>query len=1019
MAVIAQYNPKQETLDNTIKLVDTGYYETDNGRVKSEFYEVGNEVVFINKGRRISWKPENMKYLDEFGNEDVIYSVQDVPLEVKANYARFNRSMPDVDDWFIQENDQLKHQIIIQGFQREPMPWLFGNIEFIISGKLTFDSDLKVFANGIEQTGDFETDGAIHLYDGDTLIFTLPEVVAFDSAYDRSMTFGKYRVTQSTAGEFLFDIVLSNEWVSSLDRVYPIVIDPTVIVGSAYDTSGNGGRKSVRLSNGWLVTAIIDTSTGNIYFYKSQDNGATWTQLCYIDDSTYAYRDVALVSKGNYVYAYTTFYSTKGQSFLYYINAETQTNINIHLLSGYYVKIDDNQTDITRCVLSINEAGTELHAAWSSKNFTYRNSFNIRYAKGTINGDGSVTWGAVTQISFENTTGLDCKDLSIVVNANGYPVIFYSYVYQSGTNYIFSVTWNGTSFNTRVAVFSISTYTQNSPSAIFVPQSVNGVSDIIGVAWHGYDSTHTSTFYIRFSKSTDGGANWSAMQKLVPGKNASLTADKNGKLYITYEDPADGKIKRIESTDNGDSWSSPIEVDTGTNPSMMFDHTFTSTLVGWVYMSDSSVKFDKIVLNQPPNAPILDTRTNFDAMDNAVFSWTYSDPDPSDLQSAYQLEIIDVGTGSTVYDTGKVESTTSSHTLPAETLINNKQYQWRVKTWDSSDVEGPYSDYLSFYTSLKPSVTITNPADSSIVPTSNITVEWSFSDPESEGQSAYQVELLDNADTVIEDTGKVSSTSARSKTLSTTLQNNTTYKVRVTVWDAKDVASLSATHTFNVAYTPPTKPTVSTTKGAGFITLTITNPTPQGSEPNVTYNSVYRRKQGETTWQRIATNIAENGSFNDYTPASGQVYEYYVRAHGENSTTSDSAVVNESITLTGVWLHDTTDPSTLHQFKYDGDGRNENWQPIATISQFAGRRLPVAEYDESEQRSITVNLKMKKGDTDREAMEKLVHSKNTLCYRDGRGRKMFCHAFQLPINDEVYGNTASITFQEVSYTEEV
>lgn len=316
-------------------------------------------------------------------------------------------------------------------------------------------------------------------------------------------------------------------------------------------------------------------------------------------------------------------------------------------------------------------------------------------------------------------------------------------------------------------------------------------------------------------------------------------------------------------------------------------------------------------------------------------------------------------------------------------------------------------------------MTITNPTDSATVAESSITVQWLFSDLESEGQSAYQVELLDNADTVIEDTGKVSSTSARSKTLSTTLQNNTTYKVRVTVWDAKGIVSLSVTHTFSVDYTPPATPTVSTTKGAGFITLTITNPTPQGSELNVIYNSVYRRKQGETTWQRIATNIAENGSFNDCTPASGQVYEYYVRAHGDNGTTSDSSVVNESITLTGVWLHDTTDLSTLHQFKYDSYGRSENWQPTAAMMQFAGRRLPVAEYDDTEQRTISMKITVLKNSDDREAIEMLIRSKNTLCYRDARGRKMFCHAFGLPIEDEFYGNTISITFEEVSYTEEV
>jgi hypothetical protein len=1010
MAVIAQYDPKQEKLDNTIKLVDTGYYEADNGRVKSEFYETGNEVVFINKGRRISWKPENMKYLDEFGTEDVIYSVQDVPLEVKANYARYNRSMPDVDDWFIQENDRLKHQIIIQGFQRDPMPWLFGNIEFIIGGKLSFDSDLKVVANGIEQTGDFETDGAIHLYDGDTLVFTLPEVVAFDSAYDRGMIFGKYRVTQETAGEFSFDIVLSNEWVSSLDRVYPIIIDPTVVVSGGYSTAGNGGRKSVQLSNGWLVAVVYDsTGTGGTYhkFYRSTDNGATFQ---FLTGMTYqANNGISIVSKDTKIYGI----AIHSGGVVKYFSFDATT-------VGSTITVSDLETPQTTggsCSLAINDAGTELHAAWASKNSTYPYSFNIRYRKGTIETDGSVTWGVVEQLTNINISGKDYTNPCIVVKGDNKPIIIFIYT-DSSSYYITSKRWDGSAWFGTV-VYSAGSYTQSSPSAIFVPQSVNGVADIIGVAWHGRDSTHTTTDYIRFSKSTDGGANWSAMQKLVPGKNASLTADKNGKLYITYEDPADGKIKRIESTDNGDSWSSPYEVDTGTNPSMMFDHTFTSSLVGWVYMSDSSVKFDKIVLNQPPNAPILDTKSNFDATDNAVFSWTYNDPDPSDNQSAYQLEIIDVGTGSTVYDTGKVASTTSSHTLPAGTLVNNKQYQWRVKTWDNSDTEGAWSDYATFYTSAKPSVTITNLTEGQTIITSSLTVQWSMSDPESEGQSAYQIKLTDMSDTVLYDTGKVIDSVSRSRTLGYELENHTDYKVKISVWDGRDVKSEEQVISIHVSFTPPAEPNVTTTSNSqnASITINIEHPTPVDPQPTVIYSDVFRRKQGESNWMRIATGV--QNSFTDYTPASGIVYEYKVRAWGDNETYTDSAVVSESVEFTGVWLHDTTDPSTLHQFKYDGDGRSENWQPTAAMMQFAGRKLPIAEYDDSETRSITVNLKMRKYDTDKEMLEKLIRSKNTLCYRDGRGRKMFCHALQLPISDEVYGNTVSITFEEVSYTEEV
>lgn len=1010
MAVIAQYDPKQEKLDNTIKLVDTGYYEADNGRVKSEFYETGNEVVFINKGRRISWKPENMKYLDEFGIEDVIYSVQDVPLEVKANYARYNRSMPDVDDWFIQENDRIKHQIIIQGFQRDPMPWLFGNIEFIIGGKLTFDADLKVVANGIEQTGDFETDGAIHLYDGDTLIFTLPKVVAFDSAYNRSMVFGKYRVTQNAPGEFLFDIVLSNEWVSSLDRVYPIVIDPTVVVASNYGITG-ASRKIIELSNGWRITAARQSNYLRIYV--SKDSGTTWSELCYfLAPSTLS--DHSLCSIGNVVHVLC---SSNIQSRVFYFNFDATTVTPGSSLSATTLRshFSADYAFSTNILADGNGVLYAIYQANASSSYTMPAAL---YRRST---DGGSTWSAESKVY--SVPSLD-RHIYAGMLSNNNPGVLIPY-----DNDLKFFRWNGSSFSYVSDIVTNASYQFNNSN--FAVDSTGNIY----VVWH--KSTGQATNNIMFAKSTNNGATWSAVQYPVPSTgapyyaiNPHITIDPDDNIYIFMLGRVNNNttdyydVWYVKSEDLGATWSTPTKLTNQTTADAIAPNTLWSKYnmnatdtVQWIFGDGASIQYDYIALNKPPYAPTGLTRTNFDATDNAVFSWAYSDPDPSDNQSAYQLEIIDTGTGTSVYDSGKVASTTSSHTLPSGTLTNNKQYQWRVKTWDNSDTEGAWSDYATFYTSAKPSVTITNLTEGQTIITSSLTVQWTMSDPESEGQSAYQIKLTDMSDTVLYDTGKVIDSVSRSRTLGYELENHTDYKVKISVWDGRDVKSEEQVISIHVSFTPPAEPNVTTIRNNASITINIEHPNPVDPQPTVIYSDIFRRKQGESKWIRIATGV--QNSFTDYTPASGVVYEYKVRAWGDNETYTDSVVVSESVEFTGVWLHDTTDPSTLHQFKYDGDGRSENWQPTAAMMQFAGRKLPIAEFDDFETRSITVNLKMRKYDTDKEMLEKLIRSKNTLCYRDGRGRKMFCHAFQLPIEDEFYGNTVSLTFEEVSYTEEV
>jgi hypothetical protein len=361
----------------------------------------------------------------------------------------------------------------------------------------------------------------------------------------------------------------------------PTVIDATV-VNQAYDTSGNGGRKLVRLSNGWLVAGAISTNE-TTYFYVSKDNGNNWSQLCYIGNNWGA-GGLSLVSKDNTVYVLT--YATVGSGralMLRRIDVETQTNSDIFNLRTSI----DTQYDYSGASLVINEAGTELHAAWASKNSTYPNSFNIRYAKGTINADGSVTWGAVEQLTTYNTSGNEYRNPSIVVNHLGNPVILAEYIYSTGNGIRFLV-FDGSSWNTQGGssyVYNGVSYTQSSPSACV---DKNGR---IWVAWEGYDRTDTSTFNIRVAYSDDGGATWSTPTKLTSGNSyqqryPTITCDKNNNVYVLWHG-LDSAIatnvynirKRVYSSG---SWGSTITVTNSTDtakecmyPSALYDPTFS------------------------------------------------------------------------------------------------------------------------------------------------------------------------------------------------------------------------------------------------------------------------------------------------------------------------------------------------------------------------------------------------------------------------------------------------------------
>jgi hypothetical protein len=364
------------------------------------------------------------------------------------------------------------------------------------------------------------------------------------------------------------------------------VTDATV-VDQAYDTSGNGGRKLVRLSNGWKV-AVVKT-TDYFYFYKTEKGDwSDKTQLCFIYNTSINANDISIMSKGTFVYVVFGYYTTDVSGLVF--NATTVTNVNQWGVNSH-VMIDSSQSALGNVSLAINEEGTELHATWSSKNSSYPYSFNIRYAKGAISEvDGSVTWGSAEQLTKFNNNSQNFTSPSIVLDSNGYPHILTSWVDEQ----IYTITKAFSSTDLAIGgtgwgnslIYNGGSYTQSSPSAIFVPQSVNGLPNgRIWVAWHGLDSVNTGATNIRVSYSDDGGVTWSSMQNLT-NQNLwqqsfpSITANKTNKIQIVWEGGVDSyaDLRKI-SFANG-VWGSITDIKTSTTnsfryPSTLFDPTFS------------------------------------------------------------------------------------------------------------------------------------------------------------------------------------------------------------------------------------------------------------------------------------------------------------------------------------------------------------------------------------------------------------------------------------------------------------
>ena len=297
-------------------------------------------------------------------------------------------------------------------------------------------------------------------------------------------------------------------------------------------------------------------------------------------------------------------------------------------------------------------------------------------------------------------------------------------------------------------------------------------------------------------------------------------------------------------------------------------------------------------LNSPPNTPTL-----LSPIDNAsinleqsqTFKWQFNDPDSGDTQSRSRGEVLN--SESTIVYSWDVNSTSTRRTIFANTFTVG-QHSWRVKTYDASGLEGPWSEYEIFTAAEVPGApTITSHANNSIIGDETQVVEWSASE-----QEAYQGQrVADNAgsidiNTVYWDSGIVESSSARSTIVEFPVNNRFEW-IR---WRIRNDGLWSpwAEIRVEVTYTKAPTPIISanTDSDRGFTLLYIQNPDsdPEINQPIVQYNSIRRRVIGDTDWAILVDEFPINSMFIDYQVASGVTYEYIVIAFAVNGTTTSS-----------------------------------------------------------------------------------------------------------------------------------
>lgn len=258
----------------------------------------------------------------------------------------------------------------------------------------------------------------------------------------------------------------------------------------------------------------------------------------------------------------------------------------------------------------------------------------------------------------------------------------------------------------------------------------------------------------------------------VQAQSLNLYSNVLGKLEVQFATDAAFSLN-LRTVTEDDSKFASLSATTGTTPpirtiSITLDDSnklFTGTWYARARMLDDlggASGYSDIVtfsVYHPPTCNVTSPAPNANLLfnsGNVTFAWKFSDTEPSDTQSAYQVIVSRQDTGAIVWDSGKVASALKSVTNNFSSGLKDIPMQVGIALWDAGDSKGPSSNTITFTILDPPSVSITSPVTGAVVATAIPTVTWSFTVGGTRIQKAYRVYIYDrdtSPDTLVGDSG--------------------------------------------------------------------------------------------------------------------------------------------------------------------------------------------------------------------------------------------------------------------------
>lgn len=296
-------------------------------------------------------------------------------------------------------------------------------------------------------------------------------------------------------------------------------------------------------------------------------------------------------------------------------------------------------------------------------------------------------------------------------------------------------------------------------------------------------------------------------------------------------------------------------------------------------------------------APISSGTVNTDG--SWVLSWTFSDPDVGDTQSAVDISLTDTTTATTTVTT-VLGNTTAAAGLEFGTYTAGHNYQVKVRAYDSHGAVGPYCATVSFTAQNPPA----NPVITDPTAGQTITVPL-YSGPGFTSGSIDHFEVRRVGDLsgapdttrVYWDSGAIAFPGGSLAGIPFDVTGRDEHvQLRV---EKSGLWSNWVDVLVHVAFTEPPAPTASVATfdqldgalgpiGDNAMKVTYSTSAPTGGQAAATSVDIYRSRDAGATSIRVATELPIAGEWDFLTPASRREYWFEVIAIADDGATSSS-----------------------------------------------------------------------------------------------------------------------------------